>query len=51
MNLKRMVKLVVGLVFIFCFLVLDLTAGQEVKNIIFIVPDGMGWLMNCGQDL
>ncbi len=42
MNLKRIVKLVVGLVFVLCFLVLDLTAGQEVKNIIFIVPDGMG---------
>jgi alkaline phosphatase len=42
MNLKRIVKPVIGLVLILCFLVLDLTASRGVKNIIFIVPDGMG---------
>jgi len=42
MNLKRMVKSVIGLVLVLGFLVSSLTAGQEVKNIIFIVPDGMG---------
>jgi len=42
MNLKRIVNPVIGLVLILCFLVPGLTAGQEVKNIIFMVPDGMG---------
>lgn len=42
MNLKRIVKLVIGLVLIICFLVPDLTASKKVKNIIFLVPDGMG---------
>ena len=42
MNLKRIVNPVIGLVLILCFFIPDLTASQEVKNIIFIVPDGMG---------
>ncbi len=42
MNLKRLVQSVVGLVLVLGFLVSSLTAGQEVKNIIFIVSDGMG---------
>jgi alkaline phosphatase len=42
MNLKRIVHLVIGLVLILCFFVPNLTAKENVKNIIFIVPDGMG---------
>jgi alkaline phosphatase len=42
MNLKRIVNPVIGLVLILCFLVPNLTASKKVKNIIFIVPDGMG---------
>ncbi|MGD2092769.1 MAG: alkaline phosphatase [Candidatus Aminicenantes bacterium] len=42
MNLKRIVKQVIGLVLILCFFIPNLTASKKVKNIIFIVPDGMG---------
>jgi alkaline phosphatase len=42
MNLKRIVKLVIGLVLVLCFLAPNLTASKKVKNIIFVVPDGMG---------
>lgn len=42
MNLKRIVNPVIGLVLILCFLVPNLTASKKVKNIIFVVPDGMG---------
>lgn len=42
MNLKRIVNSIIGLVLVLCFLVPDLTARQKVKNIIFMVPDGMG---------
>jgi alkaline phosphatase len=42
MNLKKIVYPVIGLVLILCFFVPGLAATQEVKNIIFIVPDGMG---------
>jgi alkaline phosphatase len=42
MNLKRIVKQFVGLMLILCFLVPNLSASKKVKNIIFIVPDGMG---------
>jgi alkaline phosphatase len=42
MNLKRIVNPVIGLALILCFLVPNLTASKKVKNIIFVVPDGMG---------
>jgi len=42
MNLKRIVNPVIGLVLILVFFVPDLTASKRVKNIIFVVPDGMG---------
>lgn len=42
MNLKRIVNPVIGVVLILCFFVPNLTGSMKVKNIIFIVPDGMG---------
>jgi alkaline phosphatase len=42
MNLKRIVNPVIGLALILFFLVPNLTASEKVKNIIFVVPDGMG---------
>ncbi|UCH95110.1 MAG: alkaline phosphatase [Candidatus Aminicenantes bacterium] len=42
MSLKRVVNQIIRLVFIFCFFVPQLSAGQKAKNIILMVPDGMG---------
>lgn len=42
MNLKRIVKPIIGLVLILYFFVPNLNASKKVKSIIFVVPDGMG---------
>jgi alkaline phosphatase len=42
MNIKKIVIQILGLALILCFLVPGVFAGEKAKNIIFMVPDGMG---------